>query len=418
MEERGWWWGLSDTILAAQPLFAAPIFFSILIGTPSLWLSWMVAVIPWGLRFWRTGRFTRRTPFDIPILIFVLGMLVGLVVSPSKAVSLEALHTYFACILIYYGIVNNSDAKNGYWISVGGTVCLIVLGLSIWFFSEGVGRHFFFNEWAFRLAEPIPKISGPIFNMHGLGAVLAVIIPVLLAVALFKNRLWLRLTALISGLGFLAVLFLNVSGGGWISVVVGLAFVVLCWRFWTVGLVLPAVGLGGWVAAIYYDKASWLAQSFSINSFWCRVDYWRNTVELLKDYPVTGCGLGTWREVYNSYYGTNAANPHNTYLQIYADTGALGAIALVSATAVLFRICWRILSSSRQSHWYGMGIGIIGGIVAGAAHAVVEVTTLGIIVESATIYHSIAIPLLWIWVALLVVAYNRLYQQPAQSSSS
>ncbi|MCL0036157.1 hypothetical protein M1N47_01850 [Dehalococcoidia bacterium] len=148
----------------------------------------MIAVTPLALRLWRDGHLFRRTPFDLPILLFVLGLLVGLVVSPNRAVSLEALFTFLACILIYYGIVSNSYAKNSYWLSVAGILCLLALGLSIWFFSQGQGRLLFFNEWAFKLAEPLPKIPGPVLHFHGVAAVLVLVIPPLLAIAVFKSH--------------------------------------------------------------------------------------------------------------------------------------------------------------------------------------------------------------------------------------
>jgi hypothetical protein len=153
------WLRLTNLILEAQPLLAAPIFGSVLLGIPPLWLSSLIAVIPLALRWWRDGHPARRTLFDIPILVLALGLLVGLVVSPNRAISLEALFTFLACILIYYGIVSNSYARNIYWLAVAGIICFIALGLSIWFFSQGEGRLLFFNEWAFRLIEPLPPQS-------------------------------------------------------------------------------------------------------------------------------------------------------------------------------------------------------------------------------------------------------------------
>lgn len=401
------WLRLRDSLLAVQPLLAAPIFFSVLLGVPPLWLSWLVAVTPLALRFWRDGRPFRGTPFDIPILLFSLGLLVGLLVSPNPGVSLGAFHTFLAGILIYYGIVSNSDNRNGYWLWVAGLVCLVVLGLSIWFFSEGEGRPLFFNEWVFSLAEPLPKITGPILNLHSLAAVLAVVVPVFLAMALFKNYRRLRLTALALGLGFLLVLLLVASGSGWMAVALGLTLVLLCWRFWTAAIILPAAGIATWLVAVYYDRASWLAQVFSTDSLLGRMDYWGKTIDLLKDHPVTGLGLGAWPEVYSSHYGTSLVNVHNSYLQLYCDTGFLGLVALIWAGVVFLRLSWPILSSSKQGVWYGVAVGIIGGIAAGAAQAIVEVTFSGTMV-TATGYYYIGIPLLWIMAALFIVAYNRL----------
>jgi len=101
---------LGAVLLQAQPFLTFPVFLSVLQGVPPLWLSWLIAIIPWPLRFCITGHLTRRTPFDIPILILTAGMLLGFFLSPDPQLSLPVLHTYLACVLLYYGVVNNSCA--------------------------------------------------------------------------------------------------------------------------------------------------------------------------------------------------------------------------------------------------------------------------------------------------------------------
>jgi uncharacterized membrane protein YhaH (DUF805 family) len=83
-------------------------------------------------------------------------------------------------------------------------------------------------------------------------------------------------------------------------------------------------------------------------------------------------------------------------------------VALIWGAAVWLRLSWRILSSSRQSYWYGVGVGTIGSIIAVAANAFVETTIAGAFIELATNYHYVGIPLIWIWAALFIVAYNHL----------
>jgi O-antigen ligase len=238
---------------------------------------------------------------------------------------------------------------------------------------------------------------------------LALIIPTLFAITLFKSRLWLRLISLILGLGFLTMMVLLASGSGWISVSLGLIVVILCWRPRLATGVLTAAGFITWLAVVNYDKVSWLPQVFRWDHFLGRIDLWRNTINLLIEKPFTGLGLGAWLGVYYSdYAGTATGLVYNSYLQLFSDTGFLGWVALIWAAVVWGRLSWRILSSSRQSYWYGVGVGVIGSIIASAANAFVESTIAGAIIGSATSYHYVGIPLLWIWAALLIVAYNHL----------
>jgi O-antigen ligase len=418
------WLKLVDVILLFQPALAVLIFLSILFGKPPLWLSWLIALIPWGLRLWRTGRLTKRTPFDLPILLFAVGMVIGFAVAPDPVVAQQGLHTYLACILMYYGIVNNGEAKSSYQLSIVGVgaACLISLGLTILLFSQGTGGHYFFNEWAYQLAQAIPKIDLPIIDERQItrnapGAVLAMLLPLLLSLTLFQQRLRQRLAWGILCFSFSALLFFVGSGSGWLAAATGLIFVLLCWKLWTLALTLPATGVGIWAIISSWDKASplsqtWLAEVFPFPSVMERMRLWENTINLLQDHLFTGGGLGAWFELYPAYASYQQVSPHNTYLQIYADTGLLGAIAIICAVIAFGYILRRILHSSAQSNWYGIAIGAIGCILAGAINGLFELNTSVYAVEEGALLYYVALPYLWLWASLVVVAYHRLRQQP------
>jgi len=401
---------LVEYILTFQPLFAVPIYFSILVNNPLLWVSLIIAVIPLGLRFWLNRCFVQRTPFDVPILLYILGMLVGLVVAPNKEVALGALSSTLASILIYYGIVSNSEKGNKYWLWMTGIICVITLLMSIWFFSQGNGRQLFFNQWAFKLFEGLPRTSLSL-QMHSLGALLSVILPPLFAIAWFRNNTHLRIGALVLGVIFLAILFLSASGNGWIAVICGLAVVLICWRLWMIGIVVPVLGLTASAVVVFYDEAEWLAQSLSVSSLLGRVELWSQTVPLLTNYHIiTGIGLGSWFEIYNNRYNVNQVHVHNTYLQLYTDTGILGGLACIIAVVVFLQLSVNILRASKQTPWYGVAVGFIGAIVAGAVFGCFDVTTTVTIV-TATGYIYLSVPLLWVWAALFVVAHKHLNGQ-------
>lgn len=398
-----------NAILTFQPLFAVPIYFSVLVDYPPLWTSLVIAVIPLGLRFWLTRRFIQRTPFDIPILLFVSGTLLGFIVAADKEVAIGGLATTLASALIYYGIVSNSDAKSAYWLWMAGTICVITLLLSIWFFSQGNRRQFFFNQWAFGLFEGIPMNSGPQLSWNTVGALLAVVIPPLFSITLFNNVRPLRVSALIIGLIFLAILFLTIIGGGWIAVTCGLAFVLICWRLRIVKVVIPAIALIVSAIVVFYDKTPWLIQAFSPDSLMYRVEeIWLKTLPLFEKYEIlTGLELGCWNAQFITQYGADNVHLHNSYFQLYADTGILGMAALIVAAAVFIRISWGIIKSSRQNPWYGVSVGLIGSIIAGAVFALYDVTLTGTIITT-TSYIYLSIPLLWVLAALLVVSSKHL----------
>ena len=399
---------LAQTILALSPLFPVPVYFSVLIGRPPLWLSLIIAVIPLGVHYWQTRHIITRTLFDIPILIFVCGTLIGFIGSPNKNVATGALSSTMASILVYYGITTNSGASRKYWLWTGGIICLITLLLSLWFLSQGDHRVLFFNQRVFNLFSGLPKTIGPVLQWNTIGALLAVVIPPLFAFVFFRDRISLRIIALVLCLFFTGVLFLSDSGAGWLAFIISLAFILACWRKWVTWVVIPAVGLITGAAVIFYDKTEWLRTTFSTGSLIGRIELWQNTLTLLKGKAVIiGLGLGAWHEVYSGLYGDPVPIVHNSYLQLYCDTGILGFIAMVLAAIIFVRLSRNLLRSSGRNSVHWIGIGLIGSIIAGAVFAIFDVT-ISETYMTANGYIYLALPLLWIGAALFTVVNIKL----------
>jgi O-antigen ligase len=122
-------------------------------------------------------------------------------------------------------------------------------------------------------------------------------------------------------------------------------------------------------------------------------------IAALKDRPLVGLGLGGWWPM--------VSGPHNAYLELYSDTGVLGVIAFILAAVISVRLCRQILSSYRLSPYYGIAVGAIAGIIAGGAHAFVDMN-FSVFTPSEGNYLYFCVPLLWLWAALLVVSCHHL----------
>ncbi len=402
-------WKIVDIILLFQPVFAVPLYFTVLIKSPSLWLSLIVAFVPLGLRFLNTRRFLRRTPFDIPILIFIVAMLLGLTIAPYKEMAVGTLSSTLASLLIYYGIVSNGEAGNKYWLWLAAIICSLALIMSLWFFAQGQGRQFSYNRWAFHLFSRLVGNIGPPLSWNSVGALLVVVIPPLFSIALFKNNPILRAAGLIAGLVFTGLLFLTDSGGGWIALVCGLASVVVFWRIWMLWVVIPLVGVVTSIIVIVFNKIPWLMSAFSWDSFLYRTNEWSNTFHLLKGFSFfTGLGPGNWVDIYDKQYKAEDIILHSSYFQFYTDAGILGIAALIIAAVLFVRLSLKIRSSPPQNLWHAVGIGLMGSIVAGAVFACYDVTFSGTLATAASGYIYFSIPLLWIILALFIVSCQKL----------
>jgi O-antigen ligase len=81
-----------------------------------------------------------------------------------------------------------------------------------------------------------------------------------------------------------------------------------------------------------------------------RLQIWRDTAGLIKDYPILGCGLGGY---YSSFLRYKTAAPmntvdyaHNDYLQVLAEMGALG---FVTGLLFVLRVLQRAIRGARYA---------------------------------------------------------------------
>ncbi len=80
-----------------------------------------------------------------------------------------------------------------------------------------------------------------------------------------------------------------------------------------------------------------------------RLVFWENTWQLIKKYPVLGVGTGDFPAEYEKvrqehtpkHHRTDVNQPHNMYLQVWAQTGLLGLIVFLGLFAALFRQTFR-----------------------------------------------------------------------------
>lgn len=80
-----------------------------------------------------------------------------------------------------------------------------------------------------------------------------------------------------------------------------------------------------------------------------RWDAWRNAVELWREQPLTGIGLGQFR--LRSGGAARDENPHNLYIQVLAENGL---ISFVPLALLLLYLGWR----SASTPWFGLFGGV------------------------------------------------------------
>lgn len=101
-----------------------------------------------------------------------------------------------------------------------------------------------------------------------------------------------------------------------------------------------------------------------------RISVWRNTLDMIKDYPVLGVGAGNWKIWAPNYYQPdphegyyhNWRRPHNDFLWVFAEKGVLGMLVYLGFFVSIFILAWKALRKTSQENHKILVIFMLGGL--------------------------------------------------------
>lgn len=179
----------------------------------------------------------------------------------------------------------------------------------------------------------------------------------------------------------LALLYLVIGGyvifslgarGALLGLLAGLVvFSFIKWDFKKIysGLKTQQKGLF-WVSMlIMASLASYALFKKGATSLEYRYQFWRNTLCLIKDYPL-GVGPGSFEYVFQLYNGRcypsveNAEgylvrNPHNIFLEFIAEIGFAGALCLFTLLFFIFKNAWSLRKSKPHEALWVLSMGAL-----------------------------------------------------------
>ncbi|HYP52364.1 MAG TPA: O-antigen ligase family protein, partial [Pyrinomonadaceae bacterium] len=109
-----------------------------------------------------------------------------------------------------------------------------------------------------------------------------------------------------------------------------------------------------------------------------RLHFWRGALEIIKDHPLVGVGLGGFGLAYSRYDTGNGVlfrleQAHNDYLQLLTDAGVVGFLLGLFFVFVLFRTGLRRMNSQSKFR-RGVALGGLAGCFAVLVHSLFDFT--------------------------------------------
>lgn len=98
-----------------------------------------------------------------------------------------------------------------------------------------------------------------------------------------------------------------------------------------------------------------------------RTMMWSGTLKLIRDEPLFGTGMGSWRWAYQKYKDYRILSfpeyTHNDYLNLVSDYGFVGGALMVMVFVCFFRHALRVMKTARSSEEQAFGAGAVVAVV-------------------------------------------------------
>ena len=337
-------------LLVIVPLFVNKYIYNFRVNQETgLKLFAVILVAIWLIKIINTGEYSlKKIKLDLPLILFSLVLVLSLFISKTKMVSLQDFIIFLSYILIFFLITNNLDRKADFnsFIHLFFIISFLV---SIYTIIQYYGLDLYLSD--------LHSLTSTIGQKNWISNYLAMIFPVLFSYFLLektqKNRIpyFLLLSILYS------TLMICQSRGIWISISLTIILAIyIIFKFnllkifqenkkWLFLLLITFL-----IITIIYSTDNPLNKSAitvpqramstfdeqdpSINT---RLLIWKTTFEMIKDKPILGSGIGTFKMNYLNYqgeflknnpyyinYSGKAGEAHNEYLQIWAELGIIG----------------------------------------------------------------------------------------------
>jgi O-antigen ligase/tetratricopeptide (TPR) repeat protein len=357
----------------------------------------LLALMFWGLRMINKEEIKFiSTPLNLPILSFIAICALSLIWSNSFFVSLKELPLFLAGPLLYFVITNsiNDERQINRILNV-----LLIIGTLFGIYGIFQYNGIDFSFWIRNIGRQ--QVFGLFGNANYFAEYLIVPLPIAVSLFFASRNKFKKILLLIAILAMGASLIVTFARGSYLSFGVSLIFMFFLFlisrgknfiknnkKIFIIILVVIIITTFLFVVPTPLNKSGTViskiksrisvtqfAQDYSIKR---RITIWKFTGMMIKDHPLLGSGIGTYK--YNTLryqaeffaQGENrslyphgfADKAHNEYLQLWAELGIIGLGIFIWLIISYFRFGLKILRKIKDEYRQGIIIGLMGAIIA------------------------------------------------------
>ncbi len=387
-------WSPVATVLAVACLAAALV--ALLLLPEQWWLAAAPALIlAWLIRR-SEGRLLRRSPADVLLGLLILLALMSWALSPAPALARQPWGYLLAGALLYWLVLvwAAGPTRLRFLLMVVLLATASLAALSPLMVDASKVQLSWMPAPLAALGDKIPETVNP----NVISGALAAWLPVSLSLAWRpvgetpRARGRLQALALATSLIVIFILLIFRTRGVWVAIPVaaGMAALFRRPRWW---VAIPAIFVGVWVLATMGGLArleSLVFQGDPFGGLSGRVEIWTSALQALRDFPLTGIGLGGWSAVIPLFYpyrslallapGVEIPHAHNLLLQVGLDLGLMGMAAyaaLWGLSAWMALQAHRAFRGRRSPAWATLALAVTAGLLVIAFHGLIDAVTWG-----------------------------------------
>ena len=279
--------------------------------------------------------------FDLSVLLFLVAIVFGTMVSYNVSGSIKPALVYIVFVSTVFVIRRSVDSKKLLYIIVNSIITVAFFVSVYGLYQKITGQ----AATTWQDIDMFENISGRIYatfcNPNVFGEYLLITIPVTFASLVKttnKNRKFMYFMSLALQL---VCMILTYSRGCWIGIMLSMGLMLFMNGKKLLSVCILGIGLLPFIVpdAIIERLLSIGNTADSSTSY--RVYIWQGTINMLKDFWVTGIGIGeqAFRSVYPIYSLNTIIAPHshNLYLHVICEMGIVGVVAFVGIIINFFR---------------------------------------------------------------------------------
>jgi len=317
-----------------------------------------------------------KTELNTVLYLLFLVIFVSCVRSGYFKDSIKGLARAFKYTMLYFALIDlfSGDARRlrrFFWAVIFISCLTFINGI-----FQSISGFDFLRHRGLEESDRLARIKASFVHPNDFGTYIISVLP--FSLAFFSRGLSARkriFLAVVCFLGFYCLLRTS-SRGAWLGFLIA-ASVYFFYYKKKAALFIPLIIFV--CIAVFPNSPARITSMFKQdgNTVWERTQLWKGTWNMIKEHPVMGFGINTFSDYFPKYKPPGYPDlryAHNSYLQMWSETGVIGLGVFLALVFVILRGSWRNLRKKIKDAGSDgfILLGAITGYIAFLTHASVD----------------------------------------------